>query len=307
MINADLRQIEYFVAAADAGSYTAAAKGLYVSPQAVSKGVQALERHLGVVLFERSPNGIALTEFGKQFHECASELLVAFSQLEVMADDYRHQRAETVSVGIHSLCFREHGGTIDWNDLLLFHEEHREIDTSFIEMRGGSIVEDVGRGALDFGVSVLPTEQPANIDGILLKTFPLAALVSGDQFLEGGTCASLEELTAGKLVLFSEEDSFNNRLIEEAAGEGIAYDVSPLRIRTDSDIGFLLNRKLFTVRPLQHARRTTMSSSIRILPIVNREGRPVEISLYLIWRQNRVLSETDRLLIDTIVDMYRPL
>ena len=37
MLNADVRQLEYFVAAADAGSYSSAAKVLYVSPQAVSK------------------------------------------------------------------------------------------------------------------------------------------------------------------------------------------------------------------------------------------------------------------------------
>ena len=240
MLNADVRQLEYFVAAADAGSYSSAAKVLYVSPQAVSKSVQALERHLGVMLFDRGPNGISLTEFGRQFRERASELLDAFGQLEAMADDYRHQHTEAVSVGIHSLCFREHGGTIDWNDLLLFHEEHCEIDTSFIEMRGGSIVEDVAKGSLDFGISVLPTECPVDVDGILLRSFPLAALVSGDRFLAGKQQVSIEDLRTGQLVLFSEEDSFNNRLIEEAAKEQVVYDVSPLRIRADSDMGFLL-------------------------------------------------------------------
>lgn len=306
MLNADVRQLEYFVAAADAGSYSSAAKVLYVSPQAVSKSVQALERHLGVMLFDRGPNGISLTEFGRQFRERASELLDAFGQLEAMADDYRHQHTEAVSVGIHSLCFREHGGTIDWNDLLLFHEEHCEIDTSFIEMRGGSIVEDVAKGSLDFGISVLPTECPVDVDGILLRSFPLAALVSGDRFLAGKQQVSIEDLRTGQLVLFSEEDSFNNRLIEEAAKEQVVYDVSPLRIRADSDMGFLLNRNLFSVRPLQHARRTTMSDAMRILPIVNGKGESVEIALYLIWHQSRLLSESDRTLIDVIAGMYRP-
>lgn len=306
MLNADIRQLEYFVAAADAGSYSSAAKILYVSPQAVSKNVQALERHLGVMLFDRGPNGISLTEFGLRFRERASELLDAFAQLESMADDYRRRHTEAASVGIHSLCFREHGGTIDWNDLLLFHEEHCEVDTSFIEMRGGSIVEDVAKGSLDFGISVLPTEYPADVDGILLRNFPLAALVSGDRFLAGKQQVSIGDLRTGQLVLFSEEDSFNNRLIEEAAKEQVVYDVSPLRIRTDSDMGFLLNRNLFSVRPVQHARRTTMSDAMRILPIVNGKGAPVEIALYLIWNQSRLLSESDRTLIDAIVGMYRP-
>ena len=158
----------------------------------------------------------------------------------------------------------------------------------------------------DFGISVLPTECPVDVDGILLRSFPLAALVSGDRFLAGKQQVSIEDLRTGQLVLFSEEDSFNNRLIEEAAKEQVVYDVSPLRIRADSDMGFLLNRNLFSVRPLQHARRTTMSDAMRILPIVNGKGESVEIALYLIWHQSRLLSESDRTLIDVIVGMYRP-
>ncbi|MEG0374067.1 MAG: LysR family transcriptional regulator, partial [Raoultibacter sp.] len=61
MLDLEMRQLEYFVTAASAGSYAQAAKQLFVSPQAISKSVQILEGRIGVALFERGPNGIALT------------------------------------------------------------------------------------------------------------------------------------------------------------------------------------------------------------------------------------------------------
>ena len=146
MLNLDMRQLEYFVTAASAGSYASAAKKLFVSPQAISKGVQVLERNMGVALFERGPNGIALTSFGETFYRESKTVLESLERLQSMADRYQREHAASLSVGIHSLCFKEHGGSIDWNDLLEFHDAHKNIDPSFVEMRGDSIVAGLAIG-----------------------------------------------------------------------------------------------------------------------------------------------------------------
>ena len=71
----DLRQLEYFACTAEAGSFAQAANRLFVAPQAVSKGVQHLEASIGSQLFERTANGIVLTEFGALFLHKAKEVL----------------------------------------------------------------------------------------------------------------------------------------------------------------------------------------------------------------------------------------
>ncbi|WP_163007162.1 helix-turn-helix domain-containing protein, partial [Pseudomonas viridiflava] len=58
-----------FARAGSLGSYTAAARSLAVSPSAISKSVQRLERHFGVSLFTRTTRSLTLTAEGRDLHE----------------------------------------------------------------------------------------------------------------------------------------------------------------------------------------------------------------------------------------------
>jgi DNA-binding transcriptional LysR family regulator len=63
----DLRQMRYFAAVAESGSFTAAARELHVAQQAVSQQVKALEQLLGVTLLERGSRRAELTPEGVVF------------------------------------------------------------------------------------------------------------------------------------------------------------------------------------------------------------------------------------------------
>jgi DNA-binding transcriptional LysR family regulator len=61
----DLKQIRYFVAVADAGSFSAGAKRAFVTQPTLSVAIAALEADLGFRLFERRARGVALTPRGE--------------------------------------------------------------------------------------------------------------------------------------------------------------------------------------------------------------------------------------------------
>jgi DNA-binding transcriptional LysR family regulator len=63
----DLRQMRYFTAVAERGSFTGAAAELHVAQQAVSQQVKALEQILGVTLLARSSRRVTLTPEGVVF------------------------------------------------------------------------------------------------------------------------------------------------------------------------------------------------------------------------------------------------
>lgn len=85
------RNVAAFVRTVDEGSLSAAAAALGVSPAAVSKSVQNLERRLGVRLLNRSTRSIALTEEGAIFFErCRS----AMTDLENAVNEVLEARRE---------------------------------------------------------------------------------------------------------------------------------------------------------------------------------------------------------------------
>src|SRR6186997_229073 len=62
-----LRALEYFVAAAEEGSLSGAARRFEVSIPAVAKMVTSLEKRLGTPLFDRGSQGLSLTADGERY------------------------------------------------------------------------------------------------------------------------------------------------------------------------------------------------------------------------------------------------
>ncbi len=79
-----LEGVAVFVAAAEAGSFSAAARRLGISPSAVSQAVGGLEERLGTSLFRRSTRSLSLTDVGHEYLLAAGP---ALSQLRQAAEE----------------------------------------------------------------------------------------------------------------------------------------------------------------------------------------------------------------------------
>lgn len=92
-----------FVTVADCGSFLKASEKLFISPTAIMKQMNLLERHIGLPLMVRTNQGIRLTEAGKSIYEDA-KVIIRYSE-EAIARARRAQKAgqEVVSLGTSAL------------------------------------------------------------------------------------------------------------------------------------------------------------------------------------------------------------
>lgn len=96
----DLRQLRYFVAVAESGSFRAAAERLHISQPPLSRQVAALERALGARLLERSAAGVSVTTAGRAALKRSQELLRLADELPGAVMPARRGRSAPLRIGV---------------------------------------------------------------------------------------------------------------------------------------------------------------------------------------------------------------
>lgn len=93
-----LLQLKYIVKIVECGSMNEASHELYVSQPALSSSVKELENELGIEIFTRSSQGIALTVDGAEFLTYARQVLDQASLLEERYKNAKPRQAAVLRV-----------------------------------------------------------------------------------------------------------------------------------------------------------------------------------------------------------------
>lgn len=84
-----LLQLKYIVKIVECGSMNEASHELYISQPALSSAVKELEKEMGIEIFTRSSQGIALTVDGAEFLTYARQIL---DQTDLLEERYKHTK-----------------------------------------------------------------------------------------------------------------------------------------------------------------------------------------------------------------------
>lgn len=94
------RHLDTFVKVADCGSFLKASEGLYISANAVTKQINLLENDLGIKLFQRSTQGLVLTEAGRLIYAEAKKMIRHSRSVLQKARELEDKRDYVVHVGV---------------------------------------------------------------------------------------------------------------------------------------------------------------------------------------------------------------
>ncbi len=145
----ELRQLEYFVAIVEHGSFTGAAKALYVSQSALSKSVKKLEEELGTTLFCQVGQRTTPTDAGALLYEKGRLLLAEAARTrDLVANEMKGKQGR---VRIATSCKRAYSvkvGTL----AARFKSEFPQISLEFTEASPEWVKDSLMRRTSDVGI-----------------------------------------------------------------------------------------------------------------------------------------------------------
>src|SRR5260370_11025040 len=199
----ELRHFRYFGAVAEQGSFSKAARTLYVSQSAISEQVGGLERELGVTLFHRDGRSIALTAAGEVFLEETRVVLAAARHAVEMAQGAQRGEIGTLRIGFFA-------GGIGGNFIKMvrrFRRQYPGVRLSLLEMTPSLEWQALVEGRIDVGFT--RRLEPQFLDELAWETIrqdEIVAVLPKDHPLVPGP-VQVRDLAGERFVLSSRETS----------------------------------------------------------------------------------------------------
>lgn len=277
----DIKHLKYFIAIAEEGNITSAAKRLHISQPPLSMQLKLLEEELGTQLIERGPRNITLTDSGKLLYKHAINIIsltnTAIIDVKNSDNNFRGTlRLGTISSsGTELLSYR----------LKEFHEANPNIKFEVHEGTTFEMLEMLESNIIDIALVRTPFKAK-NIISYFLPPEPMVAIAKDEYFDNittnvisisdldnkplifyrrfGSLITSIFEKNNTTLNCFCKNDDARTTLLWAKAGLGIALipksaskmiETSNLKIKT------LNNSDLCTSLGVIHRKSTPLSKA----------------------------------------------
>ena len=206
----NLRQLHVFASVVKHMSVSLAAEELFITQPAVSQQIRGLEQQLGVKLFERTPNGLLLTEGGEAIHPHVQAILASQARIDHVVAEQRGATRGHLAVAANTT-----GGMYVVPAMLrAFREAHPEAEIVLQVHSTDRICERLLQNLLDVAVVTGPVEVGSVVVADLCEDELYLIVSPSHPFAERAT-VSREEVAAEPFVV-PEPGSRTRRLIQRA-------------------------------------------------------------------------------------------
>ena len=194
----DSRQLHIFNALASTGSFTKAARKLFLTQSGVSHAIKALEKELGCTLVRRQGRNISLTEAGEYLREEGFQILKSLGDLRAEledADRWGKSGSRLRLVGSSKVCEELLPGVLGE-----FHESFPLCRIEVYNMFTPESLDFLLRGRVDLAITLKP-EKEDRLDYIKLFEDKLKVVVPrGHEWARYGVI-ELSELPRQNFIL----------------------------------------------------------------------------------------------------------
>jgi len=201
-----IRQMRYYIAVVEAGSFSEAAEVCHISQSAISQQIKALEDELQVELLERRGRRFAVTPAGQWFYQRAKR--------HVAEMDSTIREVRRIGTGEHQQLrigvLTGFSGKIIQNAVSDFVASHPYVQMSLVSGTHEDIFQKIMAGQLDM---VVNDQRRALADHFVneeLGDQPLYAMLRQDAPLARQSSATMEDLREELCIIVSSPEQRNN-------------------------------------------------------------------------------------------------
>lgn len=188
----ELRQLRYFIDAAESENFSVAAQKNFVVQSTLSQQIRQLETDLGTTLFERQGKRVYLSESGKAFLPFARETIAKAEEGRQRLSDMENMKGDTLRIGAsygHSVLLT--------HTMQHFCPQFPDIQLQVVFRQPGELMEMLIEHEIDFALSYT-TSREQNVDTEQIPLFEgrLSAIVDERHVLARRESVRLSELKA---------------------------------------------------------------------------------------------------------------
>jgi DNA-binding transcriptional LysR family regulator len=199
----EIRSVKYFLAVADAGSITEAARILHLSQPPLSSAMTKLESELAVQLFDRHPRGISLTDAGRYLQNAGRRLVAEEQRIAAALRSMGQGLDGRLRIGAEPIGL--------WHlvnsAVSEFLEEVPRITFELTDANPLILLENLANGYLDLAVVPVLVEEPLPVvndvafDTTVIARSPLTLVVPQSSPLASRDVVQLADLRNERWIL----------------------------------------------------------------------------------------------------------
>lgn len=273
----EIRVLRYFLAVAQEGSVTRAARALHLTQPTLSRQIRELEEELGQTLFSRGGRELSLTREGLLLRQRAEEIV---GLAEITEKEFRSLGEKTVSGDPSLGCGESKALSFVTDALKVLQDEHPLIMPHFFSGNGEIVMDRLDKGLLDFAV-LMGAENTERYYSLPLPNHDTwGLLMDKDDPMAQKKAITAEDLLDIPLILSSQS------LSRDELSGWLGFPMSRLHIAATYTL--LFNGSLMVRSGLGYALCFDhIAPSGKDSPFA---FRPLTSPLSLVWKKHQILS-----------------
>lgn len=273
----EIRVLRYFLAVAQEGSVTRAARALHLTQPTLSRQIRELEEELGQTLFSRGGRELSLTREGLLLRQRAEEIV---GLAEITEKEFRSLGEKTVSGDLSLGCGESKALSFVTDALKVLQDEHPLIIHHFFSGNGEIVMDRLDKGLLDFAV-LMGAENTERYYSLPLPNHDTwGLLMDKDDPMAQKKAITAEDLLGIPLILSSQS------LSRDELSGWLGFPMSRLHIAATYTL--LFNGSLMVRSGLGYALCFDhIAPSGKDSPFA---FRPLTSPLSLVWKKHQILS-----------------